>query len=69
MGVDATLLETFDRSLARRNARQDFLDRFNERFLAMSPKVAGTDFVRPASGIGRYVNLNKPTPATEVGLS
>ena len=48
--MDAEILEIFDKSLGRCNARPGFLDRFYERFLAMSPKVAEkfkhTDFVR-----------------------
>jgi hemoglobin-like flavoprotein len=48
--MDPTVLETFDRSLGRCNARPGFLDRFYERFLTMSPKVREkfekTDFVR-----------------------
>jgi hemoglobin-like flavoprotein len=48
--MDPKILETFDRSLGRCNARPGFLDRFYERFLAMSPRVAekfaDTDFVR-----------------------
>ena len=48
--MDPAVLEIFDRSLGRCNARPGFLDRFYERFLSMSPKVrekfAKTDFVR-----------------------
>jgi len=48
--MDAKILEVFDHSLARCNAKPGFLDRFYERFLAMSPKVAEkfqkTDFIR-----------------------
>jgi len=48
--MDPKILETFDQSLARCNGTAGFLDRFYERFLAMSPKVAekfrNTDFVR-----------------------
>ena len=48
--MDPKTLETFDGSLGRCNAKEGFLDRFYDRFLAMSPKVAekfrNTDFVR-----------------------
>lgn len=48
--MDPQTLEIFDRSLGRCNASPEFLDRFYEKFLAMSPKVAekfkNTDFVR-----------------------
>jgi hemoglobin-like flavoprotein len=48
--MDPKILEVFDKSLGRCNASEGFLDRFYERFLAMSPKVAEkfekTDFVR-----------------------
>jgi hemoglobin-like flavoprotein len=48
--MDPKTLEIFEESLARCNTREGFLDRFYERFLAMSPKVAEkfskTNFVR-----------------------
>jgi len=48
--MDPKILETFDRSLGRCYASVGFMDRFYERFLAMSPKVRekfrDTDFVR-----------------------
>ena len=48
--VDSGTLDLFDRSLARCEARPDFLDLFYEKFMASSPdvaeKFAGTDFVR-----------------------
>lgn len=48
--MDPKTLEIFDRSLGRCNSKPGFLDRFYERFIAMSPKVAekfrNTDFVR-----------------------
>ena len=48
--MDPKILETFDRSLGRCYASVGFMDRFYERFLAMSPKVrekfVSTDFVR-----------------------
>ncbi len=47
--MDLKILETFDRSLARCDRREGFLDRFYERFFEMSPKIAekfaSTDFV------------------------
>ena len=47
--MDPKILETFDQSLGRCNVMAGFLDRFYERFLEMSPKVAekfrNTDFV------------------------
>ncbi len=48
--MEPKVLETFDRSLARCDSREGFLERFYERFFEMSPKVAekfaNTDFVR-----------------------
>jgi hemoglobin-like flavoprotein len=48
--MDPKILDAFDESLARCNAKPGFLDRFYERFLAMSPKVSekfqNTNFVR-----------------------
>ncbi len=48
--MERAMLDVFDRSLLRCEARWDFLDRFYERFLASSPEVrekfAKTDFVR-----------------------
>ena len=48
--MDPKILDAFDESLARCNAKPGFLDRFYERFLAMSPKVSekfqNTHFVR-----------------------
>ena len=48
--VDSSTLDIFERSLARCEARPDFLDLFYEKFMASSPEVAvkfaGTDFVR-----------------------
>lgn len=48
--MNPRILETFESSLGRCTASTQFLDRFYERFLASSPKVAEkfakTDFVR-----------------------
>lgn len=48
--MNPTMLQTFEQSLLRCVACPDFLDRFYDRFLASSPKVAekfeGTDFDR-----------------------
>ncbi len=48
--MDERILETFDDSLQRCNAKRGFENRFYEIFLASSPKVAekfaNTDFVR-----------------------
>ncbi len=52
--LDATTLDLFERSLRRCESRWDFLDRFYERFLDMSPEVrekfATTDLVRAEAG-------------------
>jgi hemoglobin-like flavoprotein len=48
--ADSSMLDLFERSLARCEARPGFIDLFYEKFMASSPEVAGkfagTDFVR-----------------------
>ena len=59
--MDPKILETFDRSLGRCYASVGFMDRFYERFLAMSPKVRekfrDTDFVRQKRALGASFHM------------
>jgi hemoglobin-like flavoprotein len=59
--MNETILATFDESLKRCNAVPDFLDRFYDRFVASSPKVAEkfahTNFVRQKRALRASLHL------------
>lgn len=59
--MNETILATFDESLKRCNAVPDFLDRFYDRFIASSPKVAEkfahTNFIRQKRALRASLHL------------
>lgn len=59
--MNETILKIFDESLKRCNAVPDFLDRFYDKFLASSPKVAekfaNTNFVRQKRALRASLHL------------